>query len=145
MKKKAEGILYYRTDTHWNKRGAYEAFSEFAKYVGLPELPRCTFVADELEHKGDLVSMGGFEHFPLSKGDTDEPRWDPALSHSVSDKTAWIFGDSFAGALRPYMQATFGQIRSFRHSEFDQAMSSHEQEPDIIIWVIVERHFAQAD
>jgi len=145
IKKKADGILYYRTDTHWNGRGAYEAFEGFREYIGLPALPLCTFVAGAELHKGDLVDIGGFEDFPLSVGDSDNPRWDPPLSHSVSEKTAWIFGDSFAGALGSYMRATFAQIRSFRHQEFEQAMSSHEQKPDIIIWVVVERSFAQAD
>jgi len=145
IRKKAEGILYYRTDTHWNERGAYEAFDGFREYMDLPALPRCTFVAGAELHRGDLVAIGGFEDFPLSKGDSDAPRWDPPLSHSVSEKTAWIFGDSFAGALGSYMRATFAQTKSFRHEEFGQAMSSQDKKPDIIIWVVVERNFAQAD
>ena len=142
LNKKSDGLLYYRTDTHWNGRGAYEAFKGFKEYIGLPLLPSCTFVAGS-EYRGDLVNIGGFKRFPLSKGDNDAPRWDPPLSHAISEKTAWIFGDSFAQALKIYMQATFERTTFFSHNKFEQMMSSHNQKPDLIIWVVVERSFAE--
>lgn len=141
ISRKNTGLLYYRTDTHWNGRGAYEAFEGFREYVGLPELPALSFMGAEA-YRGDLVDIGGFKRFPLSKGDTAAARWDIPVPHAVSGKTAWIFSDSFIGALSPYIAVTFAKIKFFSQHEFEAAMSSTYTKPDIIIWVIVERNFA---
>lgn len=152
---KTTGLLYYRTDTHWNARGAHEAFEGFRERAGLPALPSLSF--DEAPvHGGDLVSIGGYKNFPLSVGDGFTLHWSvsPSLNeeeglitntHAVSEKAAWIFGDSFAEALRPYVTATFKEVRFFKHGEFEAAMSSQLPKPDVILWVIVERNFAQTE
>lgn len=149
------GLLYYRTDTHWNAFGAYEAFEGFRDLAGLPSLPPISF-EEASTHAGDLVSIGGYNNFPLSTGDNFTLRWSTppvhhdkdgliANSRASSEKTAWIFGDSFAEALRPYIIAMFKEVRFFKHAEFDTAMASTFHKPDIILWVIVERSFAQAE
>ena len=150
---KAVGILYYRTDTHWNARGAHEAFEGFRERVGLPALPPLSL--DEAPaHGGDLVDIGGYESFPLSVGDNFALHWGIPLAlheedglitntHAASGKTAWVFGDSFAGALRPYITAMFKEVRFFEHGEFKTAISSRLPAPDMVFWVIVERNFAQ--
>ena len=150
---KASGILYYRTDTHWNARGAYEAFEGFREWAGLPALPPF-FLAEGPAHGGDLVDIGGYKSFPLSVGDNFTMQWSvsPELReedglirnpHAASDKTAWVFGDSFAGALRPYITAEFKEVRFFKHGEFEAAISSQLPKPDTVLWVIVERNFAE--
>jgi len=155
IERKAAGLLYYRTDTHWNAIGAYEAFAGFSERAGLPALPSLSFDAAPV-HRGDLVNIGGYNSFPLSVGDNFEVHWHvpPSLreedglivnTHAPSDKTVWVFGDSFAEGLRPYISATFKATRSFGHKEFATAMSSQVPKPDVILWVIVERDFAEAD
>jgi hypothetical protein len=153
IKAKNTALLYYRTDTHWNARGACEAFEGFREPAGLPSLPPF-FFAEAPEHRGDLVNIGGYKNFPLSTGDGFTLHWrvlpdmreEDGLfvnERAVSDKTAWVFGDSFANALRPYITAMFKEVRFFRHGEFEAAVSSQFSEPDMILWVIVERNFAQ--
>ncbi len=155
IKAKAGYILYHRTDTHWNARGSHEAFEGFRELAGLPALPPLTF--DEAPaYLGDLADIGGYKSFPLSAGDNFILQWSVAPSlheqdglitntHAVSRKTAWVFGDSFAGALRPYITAMFKEVRFFKHGEFETAMSSQLPKPDMMLWVIVERDFAKPD
>lgn len=155
LAKKSGGILYYRTDTHWNARGAYEAFEGFGIWAGLPELPPPSFV-EAPTRGGDLVNIGGYANFPLSAGDSFALHWPlpPSLHeedglrtnlHAVSGKTAWVFGDSFAEALEPYITGTFKKVRFFKHGDFEAAMSSRLSKPDMLFWVVVERDFATPD
>jgi len=151
---KSGELLYYRTDTHWNARGAYEAFEGFRTWAGLPELPPLSFDKAPA-YDGDLLVIGAYTSFPLSVGDNFTLDWSVPLSlhdegdvitnaRAVSEKTAWVFGDSFAAALRPYMAATFKDVRFFKHEDFEAAMVSQLSKPDMILWVIVERNFARS-
>jgi hypothetical protein len=89
-----------------------------------------------------LVSIGGLKRFPVSEGDNVSLHWSTPSPQAVSKKTAWVFGDSFAGALAPYMHTTFAEVRSFWPEEFEKAMSSGDARPDVIIWVRVERNLS---
>ena len=153
--KKNEGLLYYRTDTHWNAKGAYEAFEGFRKWAVLPPLPPFSLTGVS-PHYGDLVNLGGYKKFPLSAGDAFALEWDisPDLhkegsfttnAEAVSDKKAWIFGDSFAEALEPYLTATFKEVHFFKHGDFQTVVSSQLPKPDFILWIIVERNFAKVE
>ncbi len=151
---KSAGLLYYRTDTHWNDLGALEAFEGLRALAGLPALPPLA-LGEGPAYRGDLVDIGGYQSFPLSAGDNFTLRWQeaPAVredggvfrnARAASAKTAWVFGDSFATALRPYITAMFAEVRFFKHGEFDAAMASALPKPDMVWWVMVERDFAQA-
>jgi hypothetical protein len=152
IKAKPNVLLYYRTDTHWNAYGAHEAFQGFREMSGLPALPSLSF-SEAPALSGDLVDICGYKSYPTSIGDNFTLHWSvsPSLheedglitnTHPTSEKTVWVFGDSFANALRPYITATFKEVRFFRHDEFEAAMSSQLPKPDMILWVIVERSFA---
>jgi len=151
---KSTGLLYYRTDTHWNLRGAYEAFAGFREYAGLPALPPLSITAAAPVAFHDLARMGGYTNFPVSTGDNFTLTWSAPLTlheegglitntHATSNKTAWVFGDSFVGALRPYITATFKEVRFFGHDAFEAAVASQNPKPDIMLWIIVERNFAR--
>lgn len=152
IKAKASGsLLYYRTDTHWNPRGAHEAFNGFSEWVKLPALPSFSF-SEVPARGGDLVYIGGYKSFPLSGGDRFALHWDVPLSlreedgsiinaHAASDKTVWVFGDSFTIGLKPYITATFKESRFFEHKAFKTAMSLPHPKPDMILWIVVERRF----
>ena len=151
--KSAGSLLYYKTDTHWNARGAHEAFAGFTEWAGLPPLPSLSF-ADGPEKRGDLVGIGGYKSFPLSVGDNFTLQWSAPQdirwegnglirnAHAASNKTAWIFGDSFAIALQPYVIAEFREARFYGQSVFEPALEELFPKPDVIIWVITERNFA---
>ena len=60
--KESAGLLYYRTDTHWNNKGAFLAFSVLADRMGWP-VPDVFFEADT-PHSGDLIKISELEGFP---------------------------------------------------------------------------------
>lgn len=152
---KHKGLLYYRSDTHWNALGAHEAFDSFRKYAELPKMPLLT-LSDAPEYYGDLVGIGGYKNFIPLPGDNYILNWNHPItiqekdgafinSHATTNKSAWVFGDSFAAALKPYIIATFESVHFYSHGEFKSIMSANNQKPDMIIWIIVERNFAQTD
>jgi len=64
-----EGEVYYRTDTHWNQRGAQVAAKSIAEVVRARagDLPATQFrsqVGDEAEGPGDLVRLMGLASAP---------------------------------------------------------------------------------
>lgn len=74
----------------------------------------------------------------------EEKKWS-VNPHATSDRTAWVFGDSFTGALKPYFMATFKEIRFFSPGGFYSAVASDLPKPDMMIWVMVERNFVMAE
>ena len=152
IKKKSLGLLYFRTDTHWNYLGAYEAYKAFLAHYGMPALPVPTLSEAEPQ-SGDLVGMGGYKKFPLSTGDNftltwnngDTVTWENGVatnSQAVMPKSVWVFGDSFTGGLKPFIAASFRDVRFFSNDDFDATIRSGLPKPDVILWVHVERNFA---
>ena len=153
--KNSEGILYCMTNTHWNNKGAFLAYSGFSKMLGLP-VPDVDFQRGA-PHKGDLISISKLENFPLHSEDNwdviwkDKPNWKESESvvtnqTPLSDKYVWVIGDSFSGALRPYLNATFKEVYYLgdwknKIKDLPADLNSAEKKPDIIIIVRVERFF----
>lgn len=165
--KKSEGLLYWRTDTHWNNKGAYVAFAGFARLanVGLPEVS----FAPGSPHSGDLIGISGLRDFPLDRGDSwdivwaGRPLWAEEVipnerrttfgastlvtnEKPLSGLYVWVVGDSFAGALKQYFNATFHKVRYVGHwgqkiGKLSEAINKAERKPDLIVIVRVERSF----
>lgn len=165
--KKSSGILYWKTDTHWNNKGAFLTYAGFSKLLNIP-IPNVDF-KQGASHSGDLIGISKLKDFPLDPHDnwdvfwTEKPVWvekeipdeqktafgaatlvtnDKALSNQY----VWVVGDSFAGALKQYFNATFKQVRYVGHwghklhtlpDELDKA----ESKPDLIVVIKVERSF----
>ena len=145
-RKKSEGLLYYRTDTHWNMRGAFEAFEGFREYMGLPPLPHAGVRVGPGIREGDLISLGEFTNYPLPL-DFDEyppPLWTPPPNRPIAGKTTFVFGDSFFKALSPFFEAMFGDVPHAATSEFMENLAAAlEKKPDIVVWVSVERNLVE--
>lgn len=166
--KSSEDTLYYATDTHWNNKGAYLAYSGLSRLIGLP-VPNVNFQKGS-KHRGDLLDISKLENFPLSSNDSWEPVWinkpswreekipnepdDPSFGPSVivfnqnalSNKYIWVVGDSFSGTLRQYLNATFREIRYLGHwanklNGLPAYLKNSERKPDMIIIEKVERSF----
>lgn len=166
--KKIEGLLYWKTDTHWNDKGAFLAYSEFSKLLDLP-IPKVQFIQNQITHSGDLIEISKLENFPLDTEDNWQSIWSEKSilkeidipneqktsfgsativtnSKPLSNKYVWVVGDSFSRALRPYFNATFKEIHYIGH--WDQKLkllpdyiSQAERKPDLIVIVRVERSF----
>ena len=166
--KDLEGILYYRTDTHWNNRGAFLAYSGLSKLLALP-IPQVQFIPSSTPHSGDLIGISNLKGFPLKTGDSWDVIWKnkPLLSekliqgekkstfgsvaivinqNSLSNKYVWVCGDSFSGALKQYFNATFKEVRYVGHwggklKDLPEDLARADRKPDIIFIERVERSF----
>ena len=115
------------------------------------------------------VDIARFREFPLHPGDDwdvvwdSRPHWrereipnpnDPAFgSRSVvtnaaplSPKRVWVVGDSFTGALRQFLNATFREVRYQGHwlrkiHELPVDLRTASEKPDVLLLVIAERAF----
>ena len=166
--KKSEGLLYWMTDTHWNHKGAFVAFSGLSKLLGLPP-PDVIFSRELTPHVGDLVAISRLSQHPLHAEDNWNVAWkrEPILKEEVipneqktsfgvatvvtnqvplSSMNVWVVGDSFSVNLRPYFNATFGEVRYVGHwSEKLESLASElaksAKKPDVIVVVKAERSF----
>ena len=166
--KKTEGILYWMTNTHWNDKGAFLAYSGFSKLLGLP-VPQVEFQHNGSTHRGDLIEISKLKDFPLHAEDNwhvvwkNKPVWTEkeipneqktsfgaatiVVNHNpLSKKYVWVVGDSFTGSLRQYFNATFKEVHYLGHwtdklKDLPAELTKADKKPDMIIIVRVERTF----
>jgi alginate O-acetyltransferase complex protein AlgJ len=90
----AGGELYYRTDTHWNERGAKTAADAVAatlRGANLAPTQKAEFrVATDPEHEriGDLIRLAGLDHVPYPL----RPRGDEEASTVIEQSAAASVG-----------------------------------------------------
>jgi len=166
--KELEGLLYYRTGTHWNNKGAYIAFSNMLKKLGL-EAPTVKFSLQETI-PGELIEISKLNNFPFKNGDTwlakidhkyelirsknsyiatNEAFGDQEVvynSNPTINKKIWVTGDSFTNAMRSYFNATFSEVHYLGHwnkrlKDLSSDLEKASTKPDIVIIVKVERFF----
>lgn len=166
--KNTEGILYWKTDTHWNEKGAFVAYKGFAELIGIP-LPQVNFTQSTRTHKGDLIEISNLIDFPLHVQDNwdvffkddikltieeiqDEQKTSFGIAkvvynkNPIVNKIVWVVGDSFTNSLMQYFNATFKEVRYVGH--WSQKLSNLPNElhnavikPDMIVIIKVERSF----
>ena len=165
--KNKEGILYWKTDTHWNNKGAFLTFAGFAGLLDL-QPPRVTF-KQSTTHSGDLIGISKLKNFPLSPLDNWDVVWEekPVWTEQdipnekkttfgsatlvsnvkpLSNQHVWVVGDSFAGSLRQYFNASFLKVRYVGHwgqklKILPDEIVKADVKPDFIVIVRVERSF----
>ena len=165
--KGTEGTLYWKTDTHWNNKGAYLTFTGFAKLLNL-QPPTVTF-KQGLTYSGDLIRISKLNDFPLDPQDNFDVVWkempvwtEQAIPYEqkttfgaavlvsndkpLSNQYVWVVGDSFARSLKQYFNATFHKVRYVGHlgqrlSTLPEEINKAEIKPDLIVIVRVERSF----
>lgn len=161
------GLLYWKTDTHWNNKGAYLTFAGFCRLINI-QPPNVTFKQGET-HSGDLIDISQLSSFPLSSLDNWDVVWNQPpvwIEKAVpneqkttfgdatvvtndkpsSSQYVWVVGDSFAGALRQYFNATFKEVRYVGHwgqklKTLPEELVEAERKPDLVVIVRVERSF----
>ena len=166
--KQSEGLLYYRTDTHWNDKGAFYAFQNLMSKLGF-SIPNVDFSLVD-STRGDLTRISGLHDYPLSNDDTWEVnirriydlekssisdaqapdsfgrREVVVNSNPLVDEEVWIVGDSFTKALKPYLESTFRTVRYVGHwgvslEGLADDLRKAPKKPDLVIVVRLERTF----
>lgn len=89
--------VYYRTDTHWNQRGAQIAAQAIAdavrgQRIALPAARFRESVGAEVERPGDLIRLMGLEHAPRGLRPTAD-RERPVTIEEIAEGGGSLFGD----------------------------------------------------
>ena len=155
-------LLYFRTDTHWNKYGSSIAQYEIAKILQsfFPEqISPISYDHDDFKVRtgtgGDLSVLIGFrdkftENYPrprLDKCTRRKPLADGNYTETLrtacgkSAINAVVFGDSFLQWLHPYMSLYFNRSTYiWKKMDFPTLKSFVDREnPDVVIEEMVER------
>ena len=163
---KARERVYQKTDTHWNDRGAFAAYTLIigAAHARLPAVPpplsRDDFMAASRDViSGDLAGMMGLKRVlreedlvlvpkiskraqvvePAGAAPTaEEGRLVTEIPGSTLPR-AVIFRDSFVSRLVPFLSEHFSRAVYLWQNDFD-ADDVEKENPDIVIQEIVGRH-----
>jgi hypothetical protein len=168
------GMVFQRTDTHWNDVGAFAAFEALVPTLEawFPTFPRRSRadLAVTVEHKGggDLARFLGLDHqfseqLPRlrwrdsgdSGGNTEEHKVVRLLETRegpADAPTAIIFRDSFSQRLLPFLAPSFGYaVWSWSYHLQEEAVLANMEaiQADVVITQITERslgdiHFMRA-
>ena len=158
--------IFYRTDTHWNERGAFVAYQAIIEAVRrqAPEVPPARPRSDfketvKIAEGGDLAGMIGLRRSLREERlmlDPLQPRRarviEPAgaepdaevgrLVTEIPGSTlprAVVFRDSFTVALVPFLSEHFSRVVYLWQNDFD-AKAVLTEHPDVVIQEIVGRH-----
>lgn len=163
LKEKApEEDLYYTTDTHWNREGAYLAFGELlealAEAEGLPaaQIPHSFMVTGaksgdlqrlvQLGSSWDSVEKDAAEGFQLEVTDQLKDKNDEAVreaavstSQNALPVRVYLTGDSFRWNLTPFVEEGFSEsvVTSRYYFDTEDLVMS---EPDVLVYEIAERY-----
>ena len=168
-----EGVLYWRTDSHWNQKGAYVSFRFLMESLHL-KCPDVKFT-EGTPYKGDILTNRNLmnieiKDFPVHSNDN----WDFQIlsdceivreefhneskkntfgwlgttrnNNALNDLKVWVIGDSFTSALRPFIEASFKEVKYIGHwsnklDSLDAELANSKEKPDLVFVVRVERSF----
>jgi hypothetical protein len=164
-------ILYYKTDTHWNPRGAHTAYREIARilepyFPGLSVRSWASFNPKVIERQSmDIARMMGLEFpdedFKLAYSACAERQPIPipipeALQsttpspystrcHAPGNINAVIFQDSFGWALAPFLEESFRSAANFDRMGWNNAAGydlSETLKANLVVEILVERNLS---
>lgn len=165
---KGSDDLYYKTDTHWNPRGAYAAYREIAGvleayFPGIPVKSWLSFNPRVAQGQGmDIAKMIGLEfaeenfemdysacteHRPISIPVPEALQSKTASAYSTrcdipGNIDAVIFQDSFGLALAPFLEESFRSTANFSRMEWNDAAGyglSETLRANLVVEIMVER------
>ena len=157
---KKNGVLYWKTDTHWNSYGGYIGYKKLMKEIK-KEFPNIAKVKEEnLTIKfepyltGDLLNMLNLDkknyknitykniqlknkNFKYIKNEGING----VITSSNKPYKVLVFRDSFGNAITSYLSETFGEVEYIWNYNFNDFQDKiKEFKPDIIIFEMVERN-----
>ncbi len=158
-------LLYYVTDSHWNNLGAYTAFIKFMNKF-FPQysdwLNEADFTFKLLPaFQGDIVAIGNYTFTGQNLQDNYQTFYkgkklsaSPDMVHlhetqiSIAEnpdapiqKSVWLIGDSFSGALQPLFQLAFSKVYFCHSSYFEETPAFPSVQADFVVFERVERNF----
>ena len=149
----SEENLYYKTDTHWNSRGAALAADGLLNLLDRGGDYSAASFATVENHRGDLYEM----LYPAGRAVETAPAYDGELSYicesdpnggnAITIKTVCDAGtdslmcwrDSFGIALYPYLAQSFAAATFSRSADYDLTLANSA---DAVIIELVERNLS---
>ena len=150
--------IYYKTDTHWNYLGGYVGSKALLRELGI-EIPdinseHITITSDS-NTSGDLAGMLNLkeqllhtdkeytvEGYDMHDRKTIEWNFNEAIIYQATDadpRKIYVIRDSFASAMALYIGSQFNDSY-LRHRSSYTYENLVEQNPDIVVYEIVERY-----
>ncbi|MBQ8482107.1 MAG: hypothetical protein IJ532_06190 [Alphaproteobacteria bacterium] len=164
LKRKNEGFMYYKDDTHWSPLGGYYGYIELMKKINddfqIIPIEVKSWQKRAVEHHGsDLLKMLNGKNTEKEKVMYEIPQYTQKAKCSYKDKyhvkklgeiecrnddnkySAFILRDSFFNTIIPYLADSFKNVRMEWKDGLDKKdLADIEQNYDIIILENVERY-----
>lgn len=138
---KAEGQIYYQTDTHWNQKGAFVGMQQLmheAYGVDAKDLDSVSFDITSHDLAGDLAVIGGVaDKYNIDTTYVFDA--DTADKAQYRDEVALVVGDSFSGFLSTIAKGYYKEVHWIYTKDFTMSMLD-EYDADVVIWESVERY-----
>ena len=138
---KAEGQIYYQTDTHWNQKGAFVGMQQLmheAYGVEAKDLDSVSFDITSNDLAGDLAVIGGVaDKYNIDTTYVFDA--DTADKAQYRDEVALVVGDSFSGFLSTIAKGYYTEAHGIYTKDFTMSMLD-EYDADVVIWESVERY-----
>ena len=138
---KAEGQIYYQTDTHWNQKGAFVGMQQLmheAYGVEAKNLDSVSFDITSNDLAGDLAVIGGVaDKYNIDTTYVFDA--DTADKAQYRDEVALVVGDSFSGFLSTIAKGYYKEVHWIYTKDFTMSMLD-EFAADVVIWESVERY-----
>ena len=138
---KAEGQIYYQTDTHWNQKGAFVGMQQLmheAYGVDAKDLDSVSFDITSYDLAGDLAVIGGVaDKYNIDTTYVFDA--DTADKAQYRDEVALVVGASFSGFLSTIAKGYYKEVHWIYTKDFTMSMLD-EYDADVVIWESVERY-----
>lgn len=138
---KADGQIYYQTDTHWNQKGAFVGMQQLmheAYGVEAKDLDSVSFDITSNDLAGDLAVIGGVaDKYNIDTTYVFDA--DTADKAQYRDEVALVVGDSFSGFLSTIAKGYYKEVHWIYTKDFTMSMLD-EYDADVVIWESVERY-----
>lgn len=153
--------LYYKRDTHWNAIGGYIGFQALVEKLN--QMGENVEIYPLTKEMIEQAGMVGQDMDPTSKDMSYNIMYRPDATYTktqvvpqriivcdnispLSSKTLLLMGDSFSGALVPFLAKTYKKVvvipAGVKDLSFYQKMLDNYK-PDIVVHELVERYFVR--
>lgn len=140
LKAKKRNRVYYKTDTHYNQKGAFITVQALKKKVdGKPDsLKSVKFNKLSENYSGDLADLCEMKD---TFNDDIQYAIEPSSvsSNKKSDKKVLVIGDSFSEHMNDIMSLYFSEVHTVNVWSFTTDLLT-EYQPDIVVWECAERY-----
>lgn len=139
-KSKEKNQVYYKTDTHYNQKGAFITVQALKKKVDgkADSLKSVKFNKLSENYAGDLADLCEMKD---TFNDDIQYAIEPSSvsSNKKSDKKVLVIGDSFSEHMNDIMSLYFSEVHTVNVWSFTTDLLT-EYQPDIVVWECAERY-----